>query len=508
MNVLLRVDHVTKRFPGIVANDSLDLEIRHAEIHALLGENGAGKSTLMNILYGLHTPDEGRILWKGQPVRMRSPRDAIALGIGMVHQHFKLAQPLTVLENVVLGLRTGLIGDMRSAAARLRDLADTFHQPIDLHAPVASLSVGEQQRVEILKALYRNAELLILDEPTSVLTPQEAEQLYLICKQLKAQGKSVIFITHKMNEIMSHSDRVSVLRAGRNIATLDTEACNPHQLAVMMVGQGTALDVEKQTTREFGSTVLQLEDIAVRGESSARAITGVSLSIRAGEIVGIAGVDGNGQQELAEAILGLRRIEHGTMALGGNEITHHSPAERIAAGIAAIPGDRHAAAIVSEFDLVDNAMLGFATGSRFASFGFLRRSALLEFTRRIITEYRVKTVSPQTAIRTLSGGNQQRFVIGRTVDRDPRLLVAVQPTRGLDMGASAFVRSLLLQMRDAGKAVLLISMDLDEITMLSDRIAVMHEGEIAGVVTSGADRETVGLLMAGGTLPISGVVQQ
>jgi general nucleoside transport system ATP-binding protein len=496
MPALLQVENLTKRFPGVVANDRLHLEVAAGEVHALLGENGAGKSTLMNILYGLLRPDGGNILWKGQPVRIGSPREAMRLGIGMVHQHFMQVAPLTVLENVVLGLRWGLVGDMAAAEQRLRAIAAQFQQTIDPHARIGSLSVGEQQRVEIFKALYRNAELLILDEPTASLTPGETAQLFGVCRELVAQGKSVIFITHKLDEVCALSNRITVLRHGRNVATLETSKSEPQQLARLMVGQDVALRIEKRP-HDTGPVLLQISDLRVANHDGRAVIKDLSLTLRRGEIVGIAGVDGNGQAELVQALLGLLPPARGSVHLQGDDITYLTQAKRMEKGIAIIPADRHREAVVQDLSLVDNALLGFSDAPPLAKFGFLQRAAAIRFTQKIIADFSVKAPSPRVPMRTLSGGHQQRFVFGRALEHHPRLLIAVQPSRGLDLVSADFVRRKIVELRDSGAAVLLISMDLDEIQMLSDRIAVMHAGDIVGTVGPQHRRDEIGLMMAG-----------
>ncbi len=496
MTPLLRVENVTKRFPGVVANDRLNLDIAAGEVHALLGENGAGKSTLMNILYGLQEPDEGGIYWKGQRLNLQSPREAIAQGIGMVHQHFMLVPSLTVLENIVLGLNTGLKGDMAQAEVRLRALADEFQQPLDPHAKVSTLSVGQQQRVEIMKALYRDAELLILDEPTAVLTPQEVEQLFTVCRALAGRGKAVIFIAHKLSEIMELSDRVTVLRAGRSVATVKTSETSPPELARLMVGQDVSLSFPKAPANP-GKPLLEIRNFSVTTDEGLAAVKNVSFDIREGEIVGIAGVDGNGQTELIEALLGLRPLGAGSARLDGAEITGLPLADLMEKGVAFVPADRHASAIVGDFSLTDNGLLGFEDDPRFAQKGLLAMRRIQAFAEDLIRSYRVQTPSAQVPIKNLSGGNQQRFVMARAMAHDPRLLVVVQPTRGLDIGSSEFVRRKIVELRDAGRAVLLVSMDLDEILMMSDRIEIMHHGEVMGTVGPETGRDEIGLLMAG-----------
>jgi ABC-type uncharacterized transport system ATPase subunit len=450
----------------------------------------------MNILYGLLTPDDGRIFWKDQPVSIRSPRQAISIGIGMVHQHFMHVPQLTVLENMVLGQESGFFGDMPSAEKRLLQIASDFRQPIDPHAFVGSLSVGEQQRVEIYKALYRRAELLILDEATATLTPPETEQLFDICRTLVARGKSVIFITHKLEEVMALSTRVTVLRQGHNVGTLQTDRTNPQELARLMVGRDLPGKISK-IPQKPGRAILEIANLCVAGDRTAAVLRDLSLSVHAGEIVGIAGVDGNGQTELVEAICGLRRAAAGTIRFSDENIANLAPAAILKKGIACIPADRHASAIIEKFSLDQNALLGFSHTRPFASRGFIDPSAVLHFTRDIIAQYGVKARSSAAPMKSLSGGHQQRFVFGRTIRHDPQLLIAVQPTRGLDIVSSDFVRRKLIDLRDAGKAVLLVSMDLDEIIMLSDRIEVIHHGQIMGRANEHSSREQIGLLMAG-----------
>lgn len=496
MTPLLQVQSVTKRFGNVTANDQLDLEVQRGEVHAVLGENGAGKSTLMNMLYGLFSPDEGRIVWQGEPIEIHSPRHAISLGIGMVHQHFMLVNSLSVLENIVLGLHGGLRADMAEAERRLRAMAEEFNQPIDPHALVSQLSVGERQRVEILKALYRNAELLILDEPTASLTPQEADYLFDVCRKLVARGKAVIFISHKLDEIMALSDRVTVLRHGKAMTTVATQTTTPAELARLMVGRTVAQVVDKKPVAD-DHLVLKVTELSTCAVDRGVALEQVSLSIRAGEILGIAGVDGNGQVELVEAILGLRPIERGEIWLQERRVTGHSLARLMREGVALVPADRHAAAIVEDFSLIDNAVLGLSDEPAMSEFGLLSPRLAKRFTQQLMSSFGVKAPSPHARIGSLSGGNQQKLVMARALSTSPRLFVVMQPTRGLDIEASAFVRGKIVELRNAGGAVLLVSMDLDEVLNLSDRVAVMHAGHIMATVGSDTDRSEIGLLMAG-----------
>jgi len=513
--MLLELRHITKRFPGIVANRDISLSVSAGEIHAIVGENGAGKTTLMNILYGLHHPDEGDILWKGQPARFKSSADAIACGIGMVHQHFMLIPSFTVTENIMLGatrsplparssgwerlrFRAGhLVLRTRQAAKEIAALAECVGFSINPHAKVGNLSVGERQRVEIIKALYRQAELLILDEPTSVLTPGETHDFFKMLKTLTQQGMSVIFITHKLQEVIEMSDRATVLRQGSVISTVNTASVTQRELAQMMVGRGVLERLNKRPAKS-GAEILRVEQLSYISSDDMPILDRVSFSIRAGEILGIAGVSGNGQAELAEMLAGLRKPSSGKITIQGRDVTHHSPRHLMNAGVSHIPEERQEMGLVLNFPLYDNAVLGSFFEPPFSRNALLNERMAHEYTENLLVRYDVKAKDIAVAIQELSGGNQQKFVVGRELDRTPRLLLAVQPTRGVDIGATEFIHQKLLEQRDHGVAILLISTELDEIFALSDRIGVMYNGRLVDILPANrADRETVGLLMAG-----------
>jgi simple sugar transport system ATP-binding protein len=496
---VLELRGITKRFPGVLANDRVDLDLRDGEVHALLGENGAGKSTLMNILYGLYKPDEGEVFLNGKRADIDSPHAAIAAGIGMVHQHFMLIPVMTVAENIVLAAepRKGVILDLGEAERRVRELAEKFKFHIDPHARVQDITVGQQQRVEILKALYRDADILILDEPTAVLTPQEAIELFEILKELVAQGMSVIFISHKLNEVLEIADRVTVLRRGKVVDTIPREGATEASLARMMVGREVLLRVDKQPSRP-GDTLLHVEDVHVHDERGLEAVRGVSLDVRAGEIVGLAGVDGNGQTELIDALTGLRHPSHGTIVVGGREVTHASAHAFLQEGVGHIPEDRHRRGLVLEFSLAENLVLHDYAKPPYARRGFLDLGRIFGSARTLLREFDVRGGTASTPASALSGGNQQKVVIAREVHRDPRVLIAAQPTRGLDVGAIEFVHRRLVEQRDAGKAVLLISLELEEVLSLSDRILVIYEGRIVGEFGPDVTEEELGIAMTGG----------
>jgi len=504
---VLELKHITKRFPGVLANNDVSAAVAPGEVLALLGENGAGKSTLMNVAYGLLDADEGEIVVDGEIVKIRAPRDAIALRIGMVHQHFMLVEPLTVTENIVLGMEpSGPFGiiDQATARARVVELSDRYGLKVDPDARVRDLSVGRQQRVEILKALYREARILILDEPTAVLTPQEVRELFEIVRELVAQGLAVVIITHKLDEVMAFADRIIVMRNGAVVGETSPSACNEEGLAKMMVGREVVLRVEKGPSTP-GANVLQVTDLTALDDRKLEALKGVSFVVREGEIVGIAGVDGNGQTELIEAIMGLRRPTAGTVQLRGKDITHDSPAGTIAAGVSHVPEDRHRRGLVLEFDLVENVALGDQRRPPFSRFGVLNRKALDAEARSRIAEYDVRTPSEHVAAANLSGGNQQKLVLARELGRNPDLLIAAQPTRGLDVGAIEFVHRRILAERDSGKGVLLVSMELEEVMSLSDRILVMYEGRVVAEFEGGTvTEEELGYYMTGGKKRNSG----
>jgi simple sugar transport system ATP-binding protein len=503
------MEGITKRFPGVLANNRISLECRRGEVLGLLGENGAGKTTLMNILYGLCQPDGGQVFINGEPVKIESPAKAIRLGIGMVHQHFMLVPPLTVTENIMLGQeslvgRTKAFGglavlDRRTAAARIQDLSQQYGLQVDPNAYIKDLPVGAQQRAEIVKALYRQADILILDEPTAVLTPQEADELFVIMRSMVRQGKSIIFITHKLREVFAVADRISVMRAGQMVGTVKPAEATREVLAEMMVGRKVILIIDKAEAHPR-EPVLQLADLCVLDDRRHMAVDGVSLEVRAGEILGIAGVQGNGQTELAEALTGLRKVEDGRVMLLGEEITHAKPREIIEAGVAHVPEDRHKHGLVLTFPVRDNIVLCTYYCSPFANGIELNYPQIADQAERLVHMFDVRTPSIETSAGSLSGGNQQKVIVARELSRPIKLLIANQPTRGLDVGSIEFIHGRILDARDKGAAVLLVSAELDEIMSLSDRIAVMYKGRILATLDAeAATREQLGLLMAGVT---------
>jgi simple sugar transport system ATP-binding protein len=497
---VLELRGITKRFPGVLANDHVDLDLRRGEVHALLGENGAGKSTLMNILYGLYRPDEGEILLNGKPAEFTSPHGAIAAGIGMVHQHFMLIPVMTVAENIVLASeprRNGVLLDTAAAERRVRELADQFSFHIDPHARIQDITVGQQQRVEILKALYRRADILILDEPTAVLTPQEAVELFDILRRLVAEGMSVIFISHKLNEVLDIADRVTVLRRGRMVDTIPREGATEAGLARMMVGRDVLLRVDKQAATP-GDLLLQVDDLHVRDERGLETVRGVSFDVRAGEIVAIAGVDGNGQTQLIDAITGLHKPDSGHVVVAGEDLTGESAHSFLEHGIGHIPEDRHRRGLVLEFTLAENLVLHDYAKEPYASRGFLHPKRIVEAARGLLKEFDVRGGTPETRASALSGGNQQKVVVAREVARDPKVLIAAQPTRGLDVGAIEFVHRRLVEERNEGRAVLLVSLELEEVLSLADRILVIYEGRIVGEYDPSVSEEELGIAMTGG----------
>jgi general nucleoside transport system ATP-binding protein len=498
--LVLEMRGIMKEFPGIVANDDVSFDLRRGEVHALLGENGAGKSTLMNILYGLYKADAGEIRLHGKPVTFTSAKDAIESGIGMVHQHFMLIPVMTVAENIVLGnepVRDALVLDEGGAEERVRELSQRFGLAVDPAALVSQITVGQQQRVEIIKALYRGADVLILDEPTAVLTPQEAAELFGIIRSLQADGKSIIFITHKLNEVLEIADRITVLRRGKTIETVPRQGATQESLARAMVGREVLLRVEKPSATP-GDVVLELEDLHVLDDRGIEKVSGVSLTVRAGEIVGIAGVDGNGQSELIDAICGLRRSESGTIKVGGKELRHASPREMLDAGVGHIPEDRQRRGLVLEFSIAENIALHDYAEPPDAKWGMLFPKRLIERARTLIKMFDVRGGGPLTRAGGLSGGNQQKVVAAREIARDPKVLIAAQPTRGLDVGAIEYLHRRLVEERDEGRAILLISLELDEILSLSDRILVLYEGSIVGEHAGEVSEEEIGLEMLGG----------
>ena len=497
---VLELRGITKEFPGVLANDHVDFDLRRGEVHALLGENGAGKSTLMSILYGLYTPDSGEILMNGKPVAINSPKDAIELGIGMVHQHFMLIPVMTVTENIVLAQEprhAGVLLDYDAAAERVRELSTSFGLAVDPNARIQKITVGQQQRVEILKALYRGAEILILDEPTAVLTPQEARELFEIIEGLKAQGKSIVFISHKLNEVLEVADRITVLRRGKRVETIPRDGATEAGLARSMVGREVLLRVDKKPA-EPGEPLLKVADLSVRDDRGLEAVRGVTFDVRAGEIVGIAGVDGNGQSELIDALTGLRKPAGGRMSVGGQDLTHASARQALDAGMGHIPEDRHRRGLVLDFNLAENLALHDYGKEPFSRFGWLNPRRWLRWAAGLLKEFDVRGGGPTTRASSLSGGNQQKVVVAREVSRDPSVLIAAQPTRGLDVGAIEFVHRRLVEQRDAGKAVLLVSLELEEILSLSDRILVLYEGRVVAEFPPEVSEEEVGIAMTGG----------
>ncbi|KMY53671.1 heme ABC transporter ATP-binding protein [Bacillus sp. FJAT-27231] len=499
MEYVIEMLGIRKEFNGFVANDDITLQLRKGEIHALLGENGAGKSTLMNVLFGLYQPEKGEIKVHGKKVHITNPNVANELGIGMVHQHFMLVDTFTVTENIILGKepKSGGKIDIKKAEKEVREISEQYGLSVDPTAKVADISVGMQQRVEILKTLYRGAEILIFDEPTAVLTPQEIKELIQIMKTLIKEGKSIILITHKLKEIMEVCDRVTVIRKGKGIGTVNVAETDPNQLASLMVGREVTFKTEKKEAQPKDN-VLEIKDLFVKDSRGIQAVRGLNLAVHAGEIVGICGVDGNGQSELIEAITGLQKVESGSILVSGQDITNLKPRKVTERGVAHIPQDRHKHGLVLDFPIGENIVLQTYYQQPFSKAGVLNYKEIYKKAASLIKEYDVRTPSEYTPARALSGGNQQKAIIGREVDRDPDLLIAAQPTRGLDVGAIEFIHKRLIEQRDKGKAVLLISFELDEILNISDRIAVIYEGEIVAIVNPKETTEQeLGLLMAG-----------
>ncbi|HEY7455115.1 MAG TPA: ABC transporter ATP-binding protein [Thermoleophilaceae bacterium] len=495
----LELRGITKRFGPVVANDGIDFDLRQGEVHALLGENGAGKSTLMSILYGLYSPDEGEIRVNGEPADVDSPSRAIELGIGMVHQHFMLVPVMTVTENIVLGEEPtrGSLLDIREGSRRVKELSDRYGLAVDPDAVIEQVSVGMQQRVEILKTLYRDARILILDEPTAVLTAQESAELFEVLRELTAKGISVVFISHKLNEVLAISDRVTVLRRGKKIDTVPTEGATEESLARLMVGRDVLLRVEKKQAKR-GDPVLEVEDLHVRDERGLEAVRGVSLEVREGEVVAIAGVDGNGQLELVQAIAGVRHPEAGRIALCGEDVTGRSVRETTDAGLAHIPEDRQLCGLVLDFTLAENLALRQYRERPISNHGLLSVSAMNERAKELLTEYDVRGGDSSTLASSLSGGNQQKVAVAREIASNPKLLIAHQPTRGLDVGAIEFVHRRLLEERDKERGILLVSLEFEEIRALADRIVVIYEGEIVGEFPPDVSEEDLGVAMTGG----------
>ncbi len=490
---------IVKRFPGVLASDDVDLTVQPGEIHALLGENGAGKSTLMNVLAGLYLSDAGEIRVNGRPVDIRSPRDATRLGIGMVHQHFMLVEPQTVAENIILGLpRPRFRLDMSQLAAEIEALSGRYGLRVEPRAFIWQLSVGEQQRVEILKMLYRGADILILDEPTAVLAPQEIEELCHNLRVMAAEGKAIIFISHKLGEVLEIADRITVLRKGRVSASgLRPEETTRADLARLMVGRPVLFRIEREA-QEAGDVLLTIDEISAQNDKGLPALRNISLQVRAGEILGLAGVAGNGQRELAEVITGLRRVTSGRVLVGNQDLTNRPPRRGINLGLSHVPEDRLHVGLIGNMTVCDNLILKRYRRSPLSRLGFLVPKAISSFADRLIQEFDIATPSRETQMKSLSGGNLQKALLAREMSAEPRVMIAMQPTRGLDVGAIEAVHRLLLELRRSGAAVLLVSEELDEITSLSDRIAVIYEGHIMGILPGEtADVEEIGLMMAG-----------
>lgn len=490
---------IIKRFPGVLANDQVDFDVFAGEVHALLGENGAGKSTLMKILYGLYAQDEGDVLINGEQIAIHSPTDAIEHGIGMIHQHFMLVDTLTVAENVALGLPSsrGPLTDLNIVSARIQELAKIYGLDVDPNAYIWQLAVGQRQRVEILKALYRGADVLILDEPTAVLTPQEVDEFFVTIRQMVEDGHAIIFISHKLHEVLAISNRVTVLRDGRSVATRETAGCTKADLARMMVGREVKMMPDK-SEENLGGILLELQDLHAQSDRGTAGLSGISLQVLAGEIVGLAGVSGNGQRELAEVVAGLRPVTAGKIILEGEDVTGFPPGVLTHKMLAYIPEERMKDGMIQDFSISENVILRDHDKLPFARNGFLQHKSINQYTDELINNFKVKTPSRDTKAKYLSGGNIQKVVLAREISRQPKVLIAAQPTRGLDIGATEYVHARLLDQREKGIAILLISEDLDEILALSDRIVVIYEGRIMGILPRAeATAEKLGLLMAG-----------
>ena len=500
---VVEMKNITKRFPGIIANKNINFDLEKREIHVLLGENGAGKTTLMNILYGIYTQDEGDIFINGSKIKIKNPKDAISNGIGMVHQHFMLVHNFTVMENIVLGcepVKSGIIFDKKSAFKKVKEIIDKYEFNIDPEVKIEDISVGQQQKVEILKILYRGADIIILDEPTAVLIPSEIKELEIIMKNLTKEGKSIILITHKLKEVMSMSDRVTIIRRGELIDNLNTKDTSIDELANLMVGRPVNLNVYKQGENKL-SKILEVKDLKAKDSRGVNVLKGVSFNVQSGEIFGIAGVAGNGQSELVEVITGIRKCYSGKIIFDGENIENLTPREIIDKKISSIPEDRHKTGLILQHSLYENSILGMQNDKKFKKGMFLDYKSIRKHALDIIEEFDVRTVSENVEASKLSGGNQQKLIVGREIYKNPKLIIAVQPTRGLDIGAIEYIHKRLIKERDSGKAVLLVSLELDEVLGLSDRIGVMYDGNIVKVLDRCEfDENKVGVLMAGGSI--------
>jgi len=500
MEYVVEMLNIRKEFPGIVANDNITVRLKKGEIHALLGENGAGKSTLMSVLFGMYQPEVGTIKVRGKEVKISNPNVANDLGIGMVHQHFKLVENFTVTENIILGCepKKGLVVDIKSAAKKIEELSNKYELKVDPYAKIEDITVGMQQRVEILKMLYRDAEVLILDEPTAVLTPQEIEELMKIMKNLIKEGKSIIIITHKLKEIKAVADYCTVIRRGKYIGSVEVKSTSQEKMAEMMVGRPVSFKVDKKE-KEPGDVVLKVEDLSVMNNKKVLGVKNFSLEVKAGEILGLAGVEGNGQSELIEAITGMRQVKSGKVYFKNQDITNMSIRNRINTGMAHIPEDRQKRGLVLDYTIENNMVLEIYDREPFSKHGLLNKDAIHNYAEKIIKEFDVRSgEGGKSLARTMSGGNQQKAIIGREVELNPELLIAVQPTRGLDVGSIEYIHKRLIEQRDDGKAVLLISLELSEVMNLSDRIAIINNGELIGIVNASETNENeIGLMMAG-----------
>ncbi len=496
---MLKMKGITKRFPGVLANDKVDFDVRAGEVHTLLGENGAGKSTLMKILYGLYQPDEGDIQLNGKSIRLTSPANAIENGIGMIHQHFMLVSTLTVAENVALGLKSsrGILTDLKRVSARISELSENFGLRVHPDEYIWQLSVGERQRVEIIKALYRDASIMVLDEPTAVLTPQEINDIFTIFRRLASEGYGLIFISHKLQEVLDLSDRITVMRNGRVTGETTPTEVSRHELAVMMVGRDVNLAPTKATV-DKGEPLLVIKDLHVPGDRGKEAVRGVSLEVKAREVLGIAGISGNGQRELAESIAGLRKPRSGSITINKTDTTFCNPKQVRKAGLSYVPEERMKDGVIAEFKVKENLVLLNHNEAPFSSKGFLKFSQIQQHCEKLVKEYAVKTPDIETTTKNLSGGNIQKLIMARELSSNPKVLIASQPTRGVDIGAAEYIHERISEQREAGTSSLVISEDLDEVLALSDRIAVMFDGRIMGIVDrEDATREAIGLMMTG-----------